>query len=661
MNAIKFNNLQNLIDIIFDKVNIVIDIKKEDITDIYRLSNFIRLDDSIRNFISFESYHKHNLLNKTYGKKKVPTICEHNHIFDSIIYCPNCGKNHKNVDYSGTIIRVTEEDVFYYRSYDMRIKSIDTITCLECNSVYNLEDMKILKRGKEHVYGKMFIDENKISLSYKYMYSDINRYGNFYYQDGSIKVTFDTVRGYSYTTTRGHAYKILKQTWERYDAVAPTFFNSTYAMYDGAENIFFNIAECEIIDNYKKMTKEELIKAFSQDTNSFNSKQTLDREAQLIQQCAEELYNQVQQHYSYKLPEDVKKPQSHTRNMVRIFKNFNRYVNLDPHSSTVETLIDKYYNLKKNKLTRDEVNVIDKLFKLEKVKIGKKTRALVQQNLYNKSLFDSIPVLLRFKNTSNINNLVVKMLEHGSSYRYFYSTDVSNAIELWKNFRDENYITAKFIEDLEYHSVSVSSTVPRQIKTTKLSLMIDIYRTYNQIKSNIPEFDILDFITFENEQQLHDELVRYTNSDEYFDIINKKRVERVFTLEDEIFKIEEVENNIFVARNGGELHKIGRKMNICVGGYSNAVDRGHCRIVYLMDNENNEYKACLELRKIQLKKSIKYKLVQAKLKYNRLPCEDIDIYNKIIKWTNDHDIEIETYDMEMPIEKEEVKVQINAM
>ena len=81
------------------------------------------------------------------------------------------------------------------------------------------------------------------------------------------------------------------------------------------------------------------------------------------------------------------------------------------------------------------------------------------------------------------------------------------------------------------------------------------------------------------------------------------------------------------------------------------VESKTCRIAYIT-NEEGEYKACLELRPHKIGNKQKYKLVQAKLKYNRLPYQDVEIYDKIVEWANKNDIKIDTYDMEKPISRE---------
>ena len=221
---------------------------------------------------------------------------------------------------------------------------------------------------------------------------------------------------------------------------------------------------------------------------------------------------------------------------------------------------------------------------------------------------------------------------------------MKSAINLWTRFRSENYIAKELMKSFE-------DSLIKENKTNKLSYMKDSARIIDSILSNVKDFNIDDIVTFKNEKQFHDDLSRYYNSDEYHYLTQKEEYEKVFKLEKEVLTLEDEDNNILVAKNRGILSHIGRQMNICVGGYSHMVESKTCRIAYIT-NEEGEYKACLELRPHKIGNKQKYKLVQAKLKYNRLPYQDMEIYDKIVAWANKHDIEIDTYDMEKPISHE---------
>lgn len=654
---IEFNNLEELKDIIYNNIK-NIKIKKEDIQSIYDLGGYVYFDISYSHFMDY-TYHEHNLLNKTFGKKMVPTVCQNGNIFSSIIYCPHCKQMHREVDYKGSIAMLNDEQSYY----KAQIENIKTIICTKCNTEYALEDMKIISGRPEYMCGDIFIDEDKISLSYKYMYNSINRHGNFYYEDGYTRLTLNTKTGYSYTTNKGHAYKELKKTWERYNQVPPVTFNSTYAFIDGTENILHCIIQCRRMNELKKMSKEELLIEIEKEKSKSYYDARIKKENELIKEIAHKLYNKVQQNFSYKLPEYVKKSGDSTNNYAsRILKNFNRYVNVDPTHANMNILVNREYEFKKNKIHREEVNLIDSLFKLEGVKLGKKTRAMVQQNIYHRMLFDYLPVILCFKNTSNINKIVSTIINSESKgLNYYYSIDIANTIKIWLNYRDENYIMAKLLEEMNPVKQNNNSFRSIKVNHTKMNLMKDCYYMIKNIQRYLEDFDINEIVNFKNEQQFHDDISRFINSQEYRDLVEKKESSIVFDLEKDLFVLENQDNNIFIARNSGELRKIGREMNICVGGYTEVVKRGNCRIVYIMDKNNKEYKACIELRPKQLKNKTKYSLVQAKLKYNRRPCEDKDIYNKIMEWIRIHNIEINTCDMDLPELKAILKQEAHAI
>jgi hypothetical protein len=91
-------------------------------------------------------------------------------------------------------------------------------------------------------------------------------------------------------------------------------------------------------------------------------------------------------------------------------------------------------------------------------------------------------------------------------------------------------------------------------------------------------------------------------------------------------------------------------MHICVGGYGHTVKNGNCRIAYI--KANDEYKVCLELRKIKNKEKVQYELHQAKLKYNSLVGSDEEMHNIVKDWCEKHHIKILTNDMKANYKKE---------
>lgn len=649
---LKFNNIEELIDLIYANIKNVT-ISKDEIIDIDQLSHWVYIDDAYANFMEW-NYREHNLLNKTYGKKNVPTIKQNGSLFHNVMYCPNCKKMHTNIEYKGI---VEFNSAVNYRG---TINKIETFTCKECNTEYSFDEIKFINSTIEYIGGNIFVDDDKISIAYKYLYNSLNRYGNIYYEDGYVRLTLNTKTGYSFTTNKGHAYKELKRLWERYDMVPPVTFNSTYTMFDGTDSLFGMIVQCQNIERYKQMTKEELIKEFENIQKFGYYDIQREKEQELVKYVVEELYKKVQKHFHYELPKHILTAGNKQYHYVaRMCKVFNRYVNFDCSHHNVHTLLDKDNMLKKNKINREEVNIINALFAAEGTKIGKKTRALVQQNLYHKDLFDLLPLFVCFKNPSNINVLVNAALDvQHNNLRHNFIADLALTVKLWLNYRDENYIVSQVLEAMKNNS-------PRMMKPEKsrLDIMRDTYfmlRRMTERLKNI-EFDINEICIFRNEKQFHDDVTRFFNSDEYHELIENKETATVFDLEEEMLPLEDIDKNIFVAKNGGELRRIGRQMNICVGGYTDSVLRGQCRIVYIMDEKNETYKACLELKPNKSKKKTTYNLVQAKLKFNRRPCEDMEIYNKIKEWAELHDIAIVTYDMELPDIKQIFKQEVHAI
>lgn len=579
----------------------------------------------------------HNVLNKTYGKKNVPTLYTINDwskILEDVIYCPHCKKIHKEIDYIGKV-RINE-DIKH-----MKIE-VDKVTCLKCHTTYNIEDMKLIDGKFENICGDLYIDNDKITLSFKYLHNNLKKDGLFYYEDGYTRLTFNTKTGYTYTTNKGHAYKVTKKLWEEYEnnKIPPYTFNSTYTFEDNTGSILNHIAYIKQIERLKGMDKEQILNEITNKHDYYKEKDVIYE--QLLDKLITNLNEKVQSNFNYKI-QKLTREHLTTGNSIRTLKNFNRYINLKPNERIMDVLMEKQYKFKKNKINREEINIINGLFSIEKTKLGKKTRALAQQEISNTTLLRSCQMILNFKNPDNINRLMKvfsKQNKVSERLRYSYYIDMYNiCIKEWIKYRGENYVANSIIEEANEKDCRIK-------KNSKLQLMKDAYSIIYMIKENLVDFNINDLATFKNEKQFHDDIVRFYNSDEYNQMANKAAFEKVFKLEQDFLKLEDIDNNIYLGKNRGQLMQIGRRMHICVGGYCNMVEDGICRIAYIQDNEK-EYKACLELRPIKEKNSIKYKLVQAKLKYNRMPSEDMLIYNKIIEWTKKNDIKIDTYDMKL--------------
>lgn len=644
--TIKFNfeNLNDLIDIIIDNYK-GLDINRDDVENISQLAGYIFLDSS-HSYYMKNCYDEHNLINGTYGKKDVPTLRQTGDIFTNIFYCPNCKKMHQNLEYKGEVTFYIDdsEDEYYLRKAS--ISGIDSYTCKECDIEYSKYNIKFLDGTPEYMYGDVFIDENKVTISTKYMNNGYNRHGYIYYEDGYVRLTLNTKTGYSYTTNKGASYKDLCDSWTRYGKVPPTMFNSTYTTNDNSDSALYYLMEAKIVEEFKSMSQIELINLFS--SKNIQKKMDMKDEIrkQLVNKIAINLYNQVQSHFNYKIPEIIKEiyPNANYR-IVKMLKLFNRYVNLDPTQQSMLELCDKYYGFKANKIRREEVNPLYALFKAEKIKVGKKTRALLQQQRYNQELLRFLPIILQLKNPSNINKLVNLIAQNEKiTFSYeFYVSGVVEAINLWKTYRSENYIANQIEQELKDIIQRYNKGNYFKNSYSKLFNIKDSVYMISNITKNIKDFNVNDVIDFHNEKQFHDDLTKFMNSDVYHTLVEKSRASIVFDLEPEVAKMEDVENNIFVAKNSADLMRIGKAMGICVGGYTDQVLNNYCKIVYIMDENNETYKACLEIRP----KLNKYSLVQAKLKYNERACQDIEMFNKIVAWASKHKIKIDTYDMEL--------------
>ena len=193
----------------------------------------------------------------------------------------------------------------------------------------------------------------------------------------------------------------------------------------------------------------------------------------------------------------------------------------------------------------------------------------------------------------------------------------------------------------------------------KIDLMDDSRRMIINIRNVFGEDWDLNSIKFYNEQQFHDDLVRITTSEDYIYLLNKEKDERQikpFEMEDDIYELEEVENDIYIARNRAILTNIGSAMGICVGGYGGQVESGRCRIAYI--KENGMYKVCIELqgRKNKDTEEYQYTIVQAKLQYNGLCVTEEVYFNKVKEWAERNNIEIDTNDMHI-VNKERRQIQ----
>ena len=170
-----------------------------------------------KSMFNFHDFDAHNIINDTFGKKKVPTISVNYKRTIDAMYCPHCNKNHPKINCKGVIEISIREGMSNYCKVDF-----EEIICLECGSSYQVDDIKIIHGDEEAIIGDVFYDEDKISISYKYIINSIKRdRSSFYYEEGYKRITFNTKTGFSFTTSKGHAYREIDKLWDRYDKKAP--------------------------------------------------------------------------------------------------------------------------------------------------------------------------------------------------------------------------------------------------------------------------------------------------------------------------------------------------------------------------------------------------------------------------------------------------------
>ena len=643
----------------------------KNIEEIYSISFYYesKYKQEITAGIHDNNFTAHNLLNNTHGKRNVAAIhLSYNNRLKSI-YCPCCKKVHlvDKTNMAGTleIINDTNQNEFEnlstsnYRfmlnTYKF-IVNVQKITCNECGSIYNTSDLKFVSGSmSEEIAGEIFYDEDKITLSLKYSLAYSKSDNRFYYDQGYKRVTLNTKTGYSFTTCSGHAYRELNKLWARYNKKAPKMHNSTYTFEDNTGNILLSIAKVKRNNYLKSLDEKEREKQI----NECMTEEYLDNIYYSLQkELHSNLHKMIQKNYSYKIKtlQEYEDEYNKTANMhnyycddTRLIKRYNRYINLNPYGASVNCLLDREYNYAKNKVSREEINIINALFKDKKVTLGKKARALTQREVDNLALLRSVSFLISFKNPDIINRLLNIFSSNNETARmissYYTCSDLSSVMDLWINLRGEKYVAKELINAVKNNTLFDKHS--RILGGSKLYYMRDTSMMLANIKNNIKDFKIEDVAAFKNEKQIHDDISRYYNSEEYHLLSQKKQYEIVFELEKDAFDLQDEEKNILIAKNRGVLSHIGRQMNICVGGYSRFVESGHCRIVYIT-NAQGEYQACLELVPHKINDKTKYELVQAKLKYNRLPYNNMEIYDKIVEWTKDKDIKIKTSDMDIP-------------
>lgn len=602
-----------------------------------------------QNKVSISDIFNHNILNKTYNKMKVPSLKLNDYnTIPKAKYCPECGKNNNNFDIIGVLnaklYNMQEQTLFINNHERDRIKlKIEAFKCLDCGHIHDIEDTKLLNNTSVTILGEVFINEDKISLSAKYLRENTNTKTNsFYYEEGYTRLTFNTKTGYTYTTNKGLLYKKFNRIWSRRNGLnsrAPVMFNSTYCNYDGANYLIEDIAHAKAIQEACLLpTKEEIAKF---DIDSRRKK----LEYEIKKQVTDALFDKVQLNVDYELNRLSDKASYNNITLTNL-KRFNRFYNLNPFSPIYSTLRDN--DIRFNKVKRDEISLLQGLSEMNNVKLGKKAKKIAIKNESDIQFYTLASLaILCFKNPDNLHKIFKaceNQLEHRfKGVKYMNLQSYQNIYEFWSKYRNENYLVSEFIKT---HIKNSSS---------KLEFVRDALFLVNQIKIDLGEdVNIDSIVDFKNEKQFHDDLSKYINSDSYQDIVNAEKNKRIFDLENEVLALEEPDNNILIARTHGELSRIGSKMGICVGGYSHSVDRKQCRIAYIRDKDTHNYKCCIELRPIfkgeKRTEITGYSIVQAKLKYNQHASSDEYMNTLINNWAKKHNIQIHTYDVDQVIE-----------
>lgn len=183
-----------------------------------------------------------------------------------------------------------------------------------------------------------------------------------------------------------------------------------------------------------------------------------------------------------------------------------------------------------------------------------------------------------------------------------------------------------FLEDA-IKAVGEKTIVRKIIRVNDYRCFFDSVAMYQDIKKVFPNYecDFKDSI-----QEIHDQLVvdHYKAQQKNVPIEYEKKE---YELEGEYGGIRFV-----LPKETADLVAVGAKMHICVGSYAQRVLNGYCRIV--VGYKEDEPVVCIELT------NYNRDIVQAKMKYNHYP--EGDVYNSVMAWAKDKNLNIETYDLE---------------
>ena len=590
-------------------------------------------ENKMKGFNNLSAKELHNLMNGTLRQTQVPTL-----MFNEY-YCPDCQKWTKLTD--------SKNANFFDK----------TITCPKCGTEHHFDDIKFVNVFEDiTIYSSVFMDKNKVTFSNKTLtyglrtHSDDRPFWNF----GTHKVTINLETGYSYRMLSGSELCMLK----RAGINVPSFYNCTYENHRvgyALGNIAYNKA-LKLIDKYRE--HKNLVNLINRRFHSF--KNIISKH--VFVEVDDYMTNYYTNKFGYKVQPLIDEESRNTKAgnarftvpAMQEFISKNRFINLNSNELyLIFALMDKTRDAKKYKLmNRTAPTVADIIVPYLKSNVSKKLRKdiikLLNDNnvlkrYNNYQIIDLLLFISKFTNKEYQNTVFKTLTKIGErtydSYHFLnlpYMT--TRELDLLFKLRDEQYISKLSINDLH----------------DKLEALTDCIRLIDEIQEVLgKDWNPLD-LKFKTENQYHNDLIKILNSDTVREIrISKDN--NPFEMEDEIYALEEPENNIHIARVGAELTVIGQQMGICVGGYINSVRNKHCRIAYVTDPVTKEYKVCLELRPEYKKNKqgqtvVTYSLAQAKLKRNELARNNEKYYQLLLDWTDRHNIKIETRDMIIPVQ-----------
>ena len=564
----------------------------------------------MHDYMSYSSWSTHNVINGTYNKVSVSTL------LGNILYCNECHKTH------------------YFR--DLPVENKQRICT--CGKRHSFDDLKVSTSNTTTNFtsGNVYFDEHKITISFLEYFTDINGNGQYYWQPGGQRLTMNLETGFSYLYNDGYRYREFNQIYRKeHGTNAPKMFNCTYANYSSTLELVATAKFDSLIVKYAD--KPNLVKLMTKNRRAyfiiFNK---------MLKQIDDYMTNYYNNKYSYKIKslmelsnDDFKSYDSWMLPLRNRFINLNK--NQLERARYVLQNIKQLENKRNYKRLSRETNDIAYEYVCTTTKVSKKLKkeiyAKIQKSYSLPSHIDEFVAFTRFfKNKENINKVYYTMCgERKYSHHTYKMTD--NVMKLWMSYRNEQYL----------------SNLNKQDLFEKLNYMYDSEMLINRIRKVYGTDWDLNSIKFYNEQQLHDNLVRITNSEDFLRLYNAEAYEREikpFEMEDDVFELEK-DTEIQIARNRATLTNIGQAMGICVGGYGGQVECGYCRIAYL--KVNDAYEVCIELKKHKNPdtKKFEYTIVQAKLKYNELVGKKEFYYNIVKEWADKHNIAIDTYDMKV--------------